>query len=937
MKNYCKILKIAPVFFLAGTVMFEAQQKDSIRQKDIDQVVIVGYGTQKKSDITGAVSSVKTKDIEKFPVTRADQALQGRVPGLAIQNTSASPNANVVIRIRGANSINGGNDPLVVIDGIQGGNLNTLNPADVLSYEVLKDASATAIYGSRGANGVILITTKKGKGKLSLSYNGFYSSNFIAKRIDMMNAEQYALTVNANRLERGIAQPFSASDIAGFRANGGTDWFNLITRGGFNTNHTLSIGGADEKTSYYISGNYTGQDGIILNTSYQRFSLRSNISTQVTKKFNVSLNLFASREIDHPTALNTFAGENGGSPINAALQFAPVKPVYGANGNYTLPGGGYGPPTVYNPLALAKEPIRDFYTNSLSSVLNLSYEFTKGLKLTVIGSYNNINRSLNSYINSKPANNPGAEEASIDNQRAYTLQNTNMLTYEKDFNKHNLKITAVAEQQYEEAIGLLSRAKGFANDAFTYNNLALGKTQLTPIATRTERSLLSYMGRVNYGYDSRYLITITARADGSSVFGKNNKWGYFPAIGLSWNIMNEKFVGDFFNVLKLRGSYGIIGNQAINPYQSLSTLTSNFLYAQNGSALSQAIELWGLANPDLKWEKTAQYNVGLDGGFLKNRIDFSIDYYNKKTTDLLLKVPLPAAAGGQGTILRNVGSVENKGFEFLVSGKPVIGTFNWETTLTMGINKNKVLSLYDDKTEINLEDIGLPGINKSLWLQVGEPIGLFRGYNFLGTWKTAEAAEAAKYGALPGDSKYEDVDHNGKIDGKDFVNIGNAQPKFTYGWNNNITYKNFDLNIFIQGAVGNKVYNISRVRFETSTADADAVSPKILDRWTAQNETEIPTFRGSNDGKLNSSRWLEDGSYLRFKNISLGYKLPESLVSRLEISSARLYLSGNNLITLTKYSGFDPEASSGVDTRLGVDLASYPSQKSIIIGLDIKF
>ncbi|KGE15623.1 SusC/RagA family TonB-linked outer membrane protein [Sphingobacterium deserti] len=902
----------------------------------LEEVVVVGYGTQRKSDITGSIASVRTQDIEKMPSFRADQALQGRVAGLNVQSTDAAPNANVSIRIRGANSIGGGNDPLVVIDGLQGASLNTLNPNDIASMEVLKDASATAIYGSRGANGVIIVTTKKGNsGKPQFTYNAYGSLNQLRKKLDLLNATQYATLINENRIEHDLPVQFTPEEILSF-GNTGTDWQDAIFRNAFQHNQQLSVSGANDHVNYYISGNYLSNEGIMRNSSYQRYAVRSNVDLRLSDKTRLNLNAYLTDETNHPTVMNTFAGQNSGSPVYSALVWSPLKSIYDVNGHYTLPGGGFGPTTNYNPVALAEEPVRDHYANAANIVGNFDYDIIDGLKFSITGAWRNIDNQNNDYFNSRPTNSTGTEVASIVNSKWTYLQNTNMLTYEKAFDQHKLKATGVVEQQYEESSGSTAGAIGFSTDAVLYNNLSLGSNPQVPTSYRTSRSLLSYLLRVNYGFADRYLLTVTGRRDGSSVFGANNKWGYFPSVALGWNISNEQFMKNITSIssLKLRGSYGVTGNQGVQPYQSLATLNTDFFYPIGGSSVAAGVGLGGAANPNLKWERTAQANIGVDLNMFNDRLIFNVDLYRKKTSDLLMSVPLPMTAGGNGTVLRNVGASENKGFEVYVGGSPISKTFKWETGVTFALNKNNVLSLFEGQQDLLLGNPGLPGFNQSVWLEVGEPLGLFRGYDYLGVWKQGEIEEAATYRAQPGDSKYRDVNGDGIIDEQDIVNIGNAQPKFVFGWNNTFSYRNFDLNIFLNGVQGNSIYNISRVNMETG----DVTSAKMRDRWTPENEdTQTPSFKGAADGRLNSSRWLEDGSYLRIKNITLGYQLPTEFLKGIKLKHARVYLNAGNLFTFTRYSGFDPEVSIDVDSRAGVDLATYPSQKSFTFGLDLKF
>jgi TonB-linked SusC/RagA family outer membrane protein len=908
------------------------------KNAQLNDIVVVGYGTQKKSDVTGSVSTVKMKDIAKTPSSRIDDALQGRSAGVNIQHTDASPNSAISIRIRGVNSINGGNDPLVVIDGLQGGSLTTLNPEDVQSVEILKDASATAIYGSRGANGVVLVTTKKGRnGKYQVSYNGLFSSTKVRKKIDLMNAYQYATTVNDNRADFGQATVFSDSALNAFKNGAGTDWQDAVFRKGYTENHTLDISGGNDKTSYFLSGNVLHTKGIILNSGYTRYSLRANINSKITDKLTVGVNMFLAKELNHPTYLNGFSN---GSPIFSALVFAPTKPIYNPDGTYSQPGGGYGPPTNYNPVALAVEPVRNYNLYTTNLIANADYALLPGLHLNVSGGYKLSSATNNDYVNAKANNAPGTETASIYDSTLVTYQNTNMVTYDKQFHDHHLKVTALMEQQYEQFNGNTAGSIGFLTDANTYNNLGLGNNPQIPTSAETKRSLLSYMGRVNYGYKDLYLLTVTGRADASSVFGANHKWGYFPSVALGWNLGNERFMQSISSLssLKLRGSYGIVGNQAIIPYQSLALLNSSLPYPINGSSLTPGVGEGSFPNPDLKWEKTAQFNVGFDLSLFNSRLDLTADYYNKKTSDLLLAVPLPMTAGGNGYMFQNVGSVQNRGFEFTLGGRPIAAAVVWESSLTIALNRNKVLALSDGQNEITLGSPGLPNFGNTVWMEVGKPLGEFRALEFQGVWKSSEAAQAASFGTIPGAPKYRDVNKDGVIDNDDKVDIGNAQPKYTFGWSNTVTWKNLDLNIFIQGSEGNKMYNISRVRFETTSGDADATSVKILNRWSPTNEnTNVPSFQGSSKSEdLQSTRWLEDGSYVRVKNIALGYTLPGSLFKK-KIQSMRIYVSGTNLITFTKYSGFDPEAATGVDNFAGIDLATYPSQKAYTIGLNVNF
>ncbi len=913
----------------------------------LSDVVVVGYGEQRKSDITGAIASVSPKELKDQPVARVDQALQGRSPGVVVQNNDASPNSSVSIRIRGSNSLTGTNDPLVVINGFIGGDLSSLNPNDIDNIEVLKDASATAIYGSRGANGVILVTTKRGvAGKTTVQVNSYVGIQQLRKKLDLLNASDYAATVNANRQDLGLAPVYTPAEVTAFQANGGTDWQNEIFRKAVQQSHQASIAGGSDKFSYFVSGNYIDNAGIIKNTSFQRYSLRSNLEARLNDRFKVGMNLFLSKSTDHPTALNGFAGGNGASPVFAARLWAPTLPVYNADGTYTQPSGKVGPHTLYNPLAMAVEPIRDNRQDITEFNTYLDYAIVKGLsaRVTVAGRLTDDENSY--YINNKGTAGVGDAQAGITNNRYLFLQNTNQLTYQKTIaDLHNLSVTAVYEQQREDFNSSFVGSKGFNTDALSYNNLGYGNSYGVPYSGRTTKNVQSFLGRVNYGFADRYLVSLTGRYDGSSVFGENHKWGFFPSAALGWRVNNEAFLRDVAALtnLKLRASYGLTGNQGISPYQSLTLLSTTAVYPINGTTLSPGVTLGTLGNPDLRWEKTAQLDVGLDVALFANRLQFTADLYQKRTSDLLINVPLPLISG-YTSVLRNVGEVENKGVELSLGGQPVVGKFKWNTNFNVAINRNKVLALAGTQTadgtqEITLGGPGLPNFGNTIFLTVGQPIGVLKGYIQNGTWGTGESALAQSYGAIPGSPKYVDQNGDGVIDDKDIVIMGNTFPKFNYGWNNTFTYGSFELNALIQGVSGNKIYNLARVYTDRSSADADATSTRILDRWTPTHQnTDVPSFAGSVQGeKLQSSRWLEDGSYVRLKNVTLSYNLPVSVLTAAKISAARLYVSGVNLVTLTKYTGYDPESRSGVDTYGGIDLASYPAQKSYTIGLNVTF
>ncbi len=904
--------------------------------ESLDEVVVIGYGTARRSDLVGATSSISTKDVINQPAARVDQVLQGRSAGIAIQNTSASPNARFSIRIRGSNSLTGSNDPLVVVDGFIGGDLSTINPNDIDGIEILKDASSTAIYGSRGANGVILVTTKKGKTKTAVEFNSYMNFSQLSNKIHQMNASQYAETVNANRIEVGRPAIFTAQEIADFAANGGTDWQDQVFHNAIQQGHQISLSGAGPSSNYYLSGNFTQNNGIIIGSSYNQYSLRSNIESDISKIFKAGVNIFLASSADHPSQTG---GNQDNSPTQGALLWAPVLPVYNPDGSYTLSSSKYGPPSVKNPVGMAVEPIRDNLSlrDEISSYLNVN--IIKGLSARVFGGVVLVDRENSSYSNTKAAGGVGEASASITTSRSLVFQNTNQFTYAfKVANIHDFNIMAAFEQQRELYNSASTSSSSYSSDVVTYNNLSLGAKVGIPSSTATQKDILSYLGRINYAYKDKYLLSLNSRYDGASVFG-TQKWGFFPSAALAWRVTSEDFMKNIniISNLKLRTSYGLTGNQGIAPYSSISKLSTSKPYDINGSTVSVGVGLNTLGNPDLKWEKTAQLNLGVDVGLFEGRVTFSADYYDKQTNDLLMNVPLPTISG-YASLLKNIGKVQNRGFEFNLGGDPFSGEFKWNTNFNFALNRNKVVAL-SGTSEVPMGTTTFPNFGNTIFLIVGQPMGILKGYIQNGCWSVAEATEAAKYGALPGYPKYVDQNGDFKINAADIAIMGSTMPKFTFGWSNNFTFKNFDLNILLQGSQGGKVYNTTRIRSERTSSDADAVDIRILNRWTIDNQnTSVPTFTGSNGyEQLQSNRWLEDGSYLRFKIITLGYSIPTSVLKKAKLSNTRIFVSAVNWFTITKYTGYDPEASTGVDVMGGIDLAPYPSQKTISVGINLKF
>jgi TonB-linked SusC/RagA family outer membrane protein len=931
----------------------------------LENVVVVGYGTVRKSDITGSVSTVKTAELLQLPVQRVDQAIQGRTTGVFILNTDGSPGGNTLIRIRGNNSINGGNDPLIIVDGLQGASLNQLNPNDIASMEILKDASATAIYGSRGANGVILITTKLGKtGKpvIDAGYNvGFQK---LAHKLPVMGAAEFARYNNLYQSFQtaGGATPkyyFTQADIDNYEKNGGTDWQDEIYKMGVMQNANLAISGATERLKYMVSTAYLDHQGILLNSGYNRLSLRANLAADITNWVDFGLNYSYTSEKYKAPPFNSEEGDVLFQPVNDAVRWAPTEPVYDENGNYWKARSGYGSDDTWNPVATCLETLIDYptYQNNLNLFLN--FKLMKGLSLKVMGGGTFSNAYKRKYENTKThfgfgANGVGSIESSVYNM----YQNTNILTYDNTFGAHHITFTGVVEDIFSSDVGSQMTGRDFLVDQLGTDNMD-GAQNVSIDSWRSERALISFLGRINYGLFDKYLLTLSYRADGSSVFGENNKWGYFPSGSLAWRISQESFLKDspIVTELKLRVSYGITGNQGISPYGSLARLGSWFRYPySNGSNLNIGFGISDIANPNLKWESTAQTDIGVDVSLFKGRLTSTIDVYRKVTDDLLMGRQLPGYVG-VSSVVDNVGSVENKGLEILIGGDPIAGKVRWNTSFNITINRNKVLDLGPGIDRIGYVPTsgGYSLADDYMFLEVGQPFGLMRGWKYLGLWKSTEDAEARSYGQLPGWPKYADLsgpsgEPDGQVDEYDKTIIGHGYPKFTWGFTNLITYKGIELSFLIIGSQGNDLFNTIRIRRETYEAN----DPKVWNYWTVDNQnTDVQALYdgkwvedqllqdkyifGTSEGT--TSRWVEDASFTRLKTLTLAYNFEQKILNKIGFSKARVYFSGANLLTLTKYSGYDPEIAAypTEDATIGVDLSVYPTAKMYTFGIDFTF
>jgi len=924
---------------------------DVAMQSDLSQleeVVVVGYGTQKKSDVTGSVGSVSTKEIKATPITGLAQSMQGRVAGVQVQQTSNAPGGGVSIRIRGGNSLQGGNEPLYVVDGFPLSNEAgpTLNPNDIESIDILKDASATAIYGSRGANGVVIITTKRGKaGKMNVQFESYYGIQKVRKKLDMLDATQLAQVINEgianNNADTGKNNPpaFTEQQIASLGK--GTNWQDEIFRSAPQQNYQLSVSGGDDKNQYMISGNYFDQDGIILGTGFKRGSLRMNLDRNLSQKFKLTNSIVLTRT--EGNKVNTDGdGGAGAGVVYGALNFSPTVPVRNADGTYTIDNRP-GAIKISNPVALATQ-VKNINTGTriLGNIAG-EYKIIDGLTAKVMIGANINNTKTSTYIPRTVYAGVGTNgSANISAFQSADWLNENTLTYQKTFNTVH-SITALAgftvQKFRSESFG--TSAQNFTNDILQNNNLSTAQQTNTSSSNVTEWGLRSYIARINYDYNGKYLLTFTTRVDGSSRFGAGKKNAVFPSGSVAWRISKEDFMTAVPAVsdLKVRASYGVTGNQDIPPYSSLARLSVyNYNY---GNALNTGYAPSSIANPNLSWESTAQTDIGIDLGLFTNRIMITADVYQKKTSDLLYNVPLPITSGF-GQSLQNVGKIDNKGIEFSLTTVNVEREFKWTTNFNITANRNKIVSLGANvKGDVpSGQASGHLQLSNSGILRVGQPVGTFFGLVTDGIFQNQdEIKNSAQKTAKPGDRRYKDLYGDGTINTSDRTILGHAAPDFFFGFTNNFSYKGFDLTVFFQGTQGNSVFNVNRFEQESMTGVSNQ-STAVLDRWTPTNPSNtIPRANSVGQPYQVTSRQIEDGSYIRMKNIQLAYNIPSSVLERLRIASARIYVSGQNLVTFTHYSGYDPEVSrfDQDNASLGTDYGSYPTAKMYLVGLNLSF
>ena len=888
----------------------------------LEEVVVVGYAVQKKSDLTGSVGSIKADVLDNQPISRIDQALQGRISGVQVTSTNGAPGSGTSIRIRGGNSINGSNEPLYVIDGIiGGGDLNSINPADIQSIEVLKDASSTAIYGSRGANGVVLITTKKGNGNegVRLDYHGYFGLQETSKRVDFLNGPEYVEWKNENEAYFGRPQMFDPSQPIP-----NTDWQKVMYRSAATTEHNVSLSKATKDSNYFLSLNYLNQDGVMRKTNFTRYQLRFNLEQNIGNYIKVGSTLSMSYTNRQNPVMDSFG-----------IVQLPNMSVYNEDGTINAVNPATG---IYvNTVAAQEKYIQDF-TTKLRGFGNIYAQITpiKGMVIKSSFGFDMSRDKQNVYqsvdLPTRVYNKSGGY-AAINTSFPLSYQNENTISYAAEIGRHRFDLLGGWTAQHYESEFSNSSASGFTNDVNLYHAIEAGDPKTKNMQSgESQWSLLSALFRVNYVYHDRYMLTVSGRSDGSSRLSKDKRWAFFPSAALAWRLSEEKFIKDLnlFSSLKLRASYGRSGSQAVSPYSTLDQLTSGqtvigdaqFIYFKKNS----------ISNKNLTWEKTDQFDLGLNFGLFNNRVNVELDWYYKKTSDLLLYRELPYQTGFS-SVLENVGSVDNKGFELTLNTINITNKdFEWSSVLTLSTNKSNVVDLGGKEFLEN---------GMASRLIVGKPVGTFYGIKYLGTWKENEIPEGSKW--KPGDPKLEDVNKDGAFTVADATTIGNAEPALYGGFGNTFTYKNWSMNLFFDFSVGNDIYDLFAANgyggYNTNLYGDNR------DRWTPDNsESNIPRagsgykyIMDSYAGKGGCSFFVYDGSFLRLKNLNLEYAFPN--MGKKVIKNLSVYGSVSNLFTLTKYHGYSPDVNSegAHATRRGFDNNAYPQSRIYTVGLKIGF
>ncbi len=936
----------------------------------LEEVVITAYGSGPRKDLTGAIAKANVQDMRKAPVSNFEESLAGRVAGVQVTSSDGQPGSDLQIVIRGNNSVTQDNSPLYVVDGfpLEMAVGNMLNPEEIESIEILKDASATAIYGARGANGVILVTTKKGKvSSPTVTYSGWVGVQQIIKTQEMLDPYEfvrYQLEADYNVYsKRYLAGERTLED---YRNIEGINWQDKIYRDALVHSHNIAVRGGTEKTRYSVSGSLVDQNGIMLNSGYKKYQGRFVLDQTITKKIKVGINA----NYTYSKKYGTIVSESQTSPT-ASLMYTVwgYRPVAGVNDGDLLndlfdEAVDSMTDLRINPLKAAENEYNPLFTYNFIGNAYLEYKILKNLTLKITGGYNKIHQRKEVFYNS---NSRGGNQYTnnkvngwITNTERTSLLNENTLTYDVPLKKgHRLKVLGGFTVQDNSTFIDEIRAINVPNEALGIAGLDEGELSAATIS-KTANGLVSYLGRADYNYKSKYMLTVSFRADGSSKFPKNNRWAYFPSASAAWGFGEEKFVKNikWISSGKLRAGFGTTGNNRVTDYAALTALqiTPESGYS-TGNTPGKGVVPTKLGNPKLKWETTMQTNIGLDMSFLDNRISLTADYYYKKTKDLLLNATM-APSMGFLSAYRNVGSVSNSGLEFTIDTKNIqTKDFSWTSSFNISFNRNKVLSLNDDEPSL-ASRVNWGNFNNAYpYIAIpGHPIAMFYGHIFDGVYQYTDFDKVGESYILkdgvpnngnarekiqPGDIKFKDINRDGVVNDYDLTIIGNPNPKHIGGFGNNFQYKNFDLNVFFQWSYGGDVLNANRIEFEGGDPNARTslnMFASFADRWTPENQTNELYRIGGQGPAVYSSRTIEDGSFLRLKTVSLGYRLPNAWLKKINIKSLRVYASAQNLITWTKYSGPDPEVSTRPTALTpSFDWSPYPRPRTITLGVDISF
>lgn len=911
----------------------------------LSEVVAIGYGVMRKKDLTGSVARISSKDINNVPTIRLDQALTGKVSGVHVTNTSGEPGAATNILIRGGNSISASNQPLYVIDGFIGaGDLNMIDPNDIESIEILKDAAATSIYGARGANGVVIVTTKRGQeGGNNVTINAYVGIQEVAKRLEMMNAREYAEMLNqqdvAANQEPSIENPSIYEK--------GTNWQDEILQLALMQNYQVAASGGNKDTRYYLSLSMFDQEGVIQKSGIRRYQTRMNLDRKIGNQINLGANFQFSHSLKHPNLVSL----GGFDYQSSALATPPTMPIYNPDGSYASDSPSRVVSNkIDNVVAQLNERKKEEKSTSVYAGIFVDWEAIKGLKLK---SSLGLNASTNRTNEYKPSTlptmiqNKTKGEAWVNQSESYSILWENTANYMKELAKgHHLTVLGGYTLQFGRNEGLNLYGKNFTNDLLDWNNLSDAEAKTRMIgSSASEWAILSYLGRINYSVMDRYLLSVVGRYDGSSRLGKENRFAFFPSVALAWRVSEEKFMKRFSNInnLKVRASYGLSGNQDIALYQTLPLMKQQNVIMGDKTQIGYIPDRLG--NDKLKWETTAQFDFGIEASFFNSRLNIEFDLYSKKTKDLLLDVEFPYTSGFKNGFM-NVGKISNTGIELMIRTTNILEKdFSWSTEFNIASNRNKVLAMGPDK---DFEYTFRPGLGTHpySWLKVGEPVGVFYGYIMDGIYRTREQIEAGNEpNASLGQKIYRDINHDGVISIEDQTTIGDPNPTFFGGINNTFTYKGFTLSIFLQGTFGNDI--LAGGDFLYATVDPRFVNQykRMNDFWSLDNPNAKYPKLYSNDEYQPSTYMIHDGSHLKIKSISLYYNFPVKKWKKNKIiSEMQCYVTGNNLFTFTYYQGYDPEVNTGKEggykvysdnVLRGMDFTAYPSARTYTLGFKI--